>query len=92
MLDTVHGRNGRDHGQHVVTRNRPGAWVELSVNGQPERLPDGTTVADLVAAWCPSPQGIAVACNREVVPRSAWAHTALHDGDRVEIVTAAAGG
>ncbi len=50
------------------------------------------TVADLVSSWCTSPDGIAVARNREVVPRSEWATTLLSDHDVVEIVTAAAGG
>ena len=49
-------------------------------------------MADLVASWCPSPKGVAVAINTEVVPRSAWATTAIGTGDAVEIVTAAAGG
>ncbi len=50
------------------------------------------TVADAVAARCASPRGVAVAVNGTVVPRSQWAATALAPGDRVEIVTAAAGG
>lgn len=62
------------------------------VNGAPWRGPHGTTVAQVVAAWCPSPKGVAVALNGEVVPASRWQVTALTDGDRVEIVTAAAGG
>jgi sulfur carrier protein len=52
----------------------------------------GATVADLVSSWCASPDGIAVARNREVVPRSEWSTTALSARDIVEIVTAAAGG
>jgi sulfur carrier protein len=35
---------------------------------------------------------VAVARNGEVVPRSAWPHTRVDAGDRIEIVTAAAGG
>lgn len=71
----------------------PGAGaLALVVNGQERRLEPGATVADLVAAWCPSPEGIAVACNREVVPKSQWATTALAPCDVVEIVSAAAGG
>jgi sulfur carrier protein len=66
--------------------------VHLTVNGEPHELLTGTTVAHVVERWCPAATGIAVARNREVVPRSAWAVTALHPGDRVEIVTAAAGG
>ena len=62
------------------------------VNGEPRALAPDATVADLVSSWCPSPEGIAVARNREVVPRSEWATTPLSPHDVVEIVTAAAGG
>jgi sulfur carrier protein len=62
------------------------------VNGRPCALDPGTSVAGLVAQWCASPEGIAVARNGEVVPRSAWPETRLDDDDKVEIVTAAAGG
>ena len=45
-----------------------------------------------VAGLISSPKGVAVAIDREVVPRSAWSSTLLTDGQVVEIVTAAAGG
>jgi sulfur carrier protein len=64
----------------------------IEVNGQPWDSPAGLTVSGLVAAWCPSPRGIAVARNGEVVPRSAWDITVIAASDRLEIVTAAAGG
>ena len=63
-----------------------------TVNGTPHQVTPGTTVADLVAGWCPSPRGVAVAVNGEVVPRSTWDTTPVAMGDAVEIVTAAAGG
>ncbi len=63
-----------------------------TVNGAPTELAPGTTVADLVAARCASPKGVAVAVNGEIVPRSTWGATAVGGGDDVEIVTAAAGG
>jgi sulfur carrier protein len=66
--------------------------LPIEVNGRPTTVAVGTTVADLVAQWCPSRDGIAVACNREVVPRSAWPQTNLRSDDHVEIVAAAAGG
>jgi sulfur carrier protein len=66
--------------------------LTIEVNGQPVEVTAGTSVETLVAQWCPSVDGIAVACNREVVPRSAWAGTDLQADDRVEIVTAVAGG
>jgi sulfur carrier protein len=64
------------------------AWI----NGSPWEVPPGATVADLVSAWCPSPRGIAVARNGDVVPKSTWDRTAVADGDQIEIVTAVAGG
>ena len=62
------------------------------MNGAARILTPGATVADLVSSWCASPDGIAVARNREVVPRSEWTTTALTPRDVIEIVTAAAGG
>lgn len=66
--------------------------VSVVVNGSQAALAEGTTVEVLVTSWCESPKGIAVARNREVVPRSEWGHTVLESGDRLEIVSAAAGG
>jgi sulfur carrier protein len=62
------------------------------VNGAGWDGAPGTTVDQLVAERCPSPRGVAVARNGEVVPRSRWADTLVEPGDRIEIVTAAAGG
>jgi sulfur carrier protein len=63
-----------------------------TVNGEPYDVAPGTTVAALVAERCPSPRGVAVAVNGEVVPRSTWGGVVVGPGDAVEIVTAAAGG
>ena len=63
-----------------------------TVNGEPAEIGPGTTVADIVAVWCPSGRGIAVARNGEVVPRSAWGGEPVRAGDAIEIVTAVAGG
>jgi len=64
----------------------------ITVNGEDHAVSPGTTVASLVAEWCPSPRGVAVALNGEVVPRSTWERAPVAPGDVVEIVSAAAGG
>ena len=69
-----------------------GMTVRATVNGEPVTLAPGTSVADLVAQTCPSERGVAVALDREVVPRSSWPATLVTDRAAVEIVTAAAGG
>ncbi len=66
--------------------------IEVLVNGEPLQLPAGTTVAELVARISPSPRGVAVAVDRDVVPRSRWASAELAAGAQIEVVTAAAGG
>jgi sulfur carrier protein len=66
--------------------------MDVVVNGASEQFDPATTVAEVVDRVCPSPEGVAVARNGDVVPRSAWTHTALGTGDRLEILTAAAGG
>jgi sulfur carrier protein len=65
----------------------------IHVNGAEEPL-GLTTVAALVAQKTEqsNPRGIAVAINGAVVPRAAWADTALAPGDRVEIVRVLQGG
>ena len=55
-------------------------------------VPHTPSVAGVVAEWCDSADGVAVARNGEIVPKSAWTSTDLRPDDRVEIVTAAAGG
>jgi sulfur carrier protein len=68
--------------------------VNLVLNGQPRELPDGANVSDAVSAsGIPAlARGIAVAVDREVVPRSLWETTPLADGQRVEVLEAVQGG
>jgi sulfur carrier protein len=66
----------------------------LTVNGEPARLADGATVADVVRAVLEheDPKGVAVAVDRCVIPRSEWECTPVRPGSKVEVVSAAAGG
>lgn len=68
--------------------------LALTVNGNPFVLRVGSTIADVVAqlVGTDDAKGIAVAVERAVVPRSAWASTPAEAGSRIEVVTAAAGG
>jgi sulfur carrier protein len=66
--------------------------VTVTLNGETLAVPGGSTLASLVAALVPSPRGVAVALNEEVVPRSRWAEVGLADGDRVEVLAVAQGG
>lgn len=66
--------------------------VSVSVNGEVRRLAAGTVLDTVVRELTADPSGVAAALNETVVPRARWAHTALRDGDRVEVLTAVQGG
>lgn len=66
--------------------------MRLTVNGQPETLPDGVTIADLLQAHALEAAPCAVEVNRELVPKRHHATRRLDDGDTIEIVTLVGGG
>lgn len=68
--------------------------MRVLVNGGLREVEPATTLADLLAdrPGEGAPRGIAVAVDGEVVPRAQHGDTTLHEGARVEIVTAVQGG
>jgi len=64
----------------------------ILVNGDPSGVAPGTTVRELLDVLDAPDRGVAVAVDGEVVPRGAWAATALADETRVEVVMAVQGG
>jgi sulfur carrier protein len=68
--------------------------MRVVVNGEPQEVATGTTVAGVVASipGTPDGRGVAVALDGEVIPRGRWPETELGDGARVEIVAAVQGG
>ena len=68
--------------------------MNLVVNGSNVEVPEGRTIADVVARVAPErpTRGTAVAVNGEVVPKTHWDSATLNDGDRVEVLHAIGGG
>jgi sulfur carrier protein len=66
--------------------------MKIIVNAVERTAPEGATLADLAAELGLADRGVAIECNLEVAPRSQWALTPLHDGDRIEIVQFVGGG
>ncbi len=66
----------------------------VELNGRPEQLPDGATVADAVEAVGVNGEtrGVAVAVDGEVVRRADWVTTRLAERQAVEVVRAVQGG
>ncbi len=64
----------------------------LFVNGEARSVPSACTVRDLLLLLALDRRRIAVAVNRDVVPRSERASLVLAAGDRIEILEAVGGG
>ena len=66
--------------------------IEIVVNGTPQKILRGTTVARLIFELGLGERRVAVERNREVVPRDRHASCELEAGDRLELVTLVGGG
>lgn len=78
---------------HIIGRlTGSSTIVRVTINGQSERLDDGTTVAALLRELEVEPVRVAVEINTELVTRSTFESTLINEGDRIEIVTFVGGG
>jgi len=68
--------------------------MRLTLNGSERRLAESATVADAAAlvGVRPGEPGVAVALEGRVVPGGRWTATPVHEGARIEVVRATAGG
>ena len=62
------------------------------INGEHRRVPQGTSLAQLIADVGLDPQRVAVERNLEIVPRSTFGVVMVEDGDAYEIVHFVGGG
>ncbi|HUI82780.1 MAG TPA: sulfur carrier protein ThiS [Candidatus Binatia bacterium] len=66
--------------------------MRLLINGKEQSFRESLTLAQLIEQLGMKGDRVAVELNREIVPRTQWPETALHDGDRLEIVHFVGGG
>jgi len=66
--------------------------IRIFVNGEARTITSAVTLVDLLATLELNGKRIAVEVNQEIISRSSFANTFLHDDDRVEIVHAIGGG
>lgn len=66
--------------------------LTITLNGEERLVPSGLSVADLVRHLGLPHRGIAVAVDRVVVPRGAWASSTVLEDTRVDVVEATQGG
>jgi len=65
---------------------------EIELNGAPHQISSTQNVEELIAALSLAGKAVAVAINREIVPRSMWSQRQLQPADRVDVVRAIGGG
>ncbi len=65
--------------------------LDIQLNGEKRQLAS-VLLADLIAELNLSQQAIAVAVNRQIIPRSQWAEHQLQVDDKVDVVRAIGGG
>ena len=70
--------------------------MELIINGQARELPElhegAATIAALVSCLGMQADRVALEQNGDIVSRESWPETAVHAGDRLEIVHFVGGG
>ena len=66
--------------------------MQVRLNGELREIPDGLTVAGLLAHLNVKAQRVAVELNETVVTKSRYEEQAIHSGDSVEIVAFVGGG
>ena len=66
--------------------------MKAQVNGGEREVPDGATIADVLAELDAPTSGVAVALDGDVVPRAMFAETVLTEGAVLEVLTAVQGG
>jgi len=66
--------------------------MRLLINGEARQFEGELTLATVVERLGMSAGRVAIELNGGIIARSAWADTALHDGDRLEVVQFVGGG
>jgi len=66
--------------------------LSIRINGEHRRVPEGTTLAEMINLLGLDPQRVAVERNLEIVPRSTLGDQCVEDGDDYEIVHFVGGG
>ena len=66
--------------------------MEIIINGETRQVEDNVKLKRLIQEFGLDIRKVAIERNLEIVPKSAYAETALKPGDRIEIVEFVGGG
>jgi sulfur carrier protein len=66
--------------------------IEIELNGSAHQLNGTENVEDLIATLSLTGKAVAVAINRQIVPRNQWTQRQFSAADKVDVVRAIGGG
>lgn len=66
--------------------------MQLQVNGESHRFSRALTLTELLDSLNIASEGVAIAINQQVIPRSDWTSTTPQAADQVDIFQSIAGG
>lgn len=66
--------------------------VEILLNGEPQAVPEGQSVTELLESLGIEPSRVALELDRNILKKTEWANTKLRGGEEVEIVHFVGGG
>lgn len=66
--------------------------IEIAINSQNKNIAKHTSIADLLVQLNQSENGIAIAINNNVIPKTDWQNFQLHSNDQLLIIKATQGG
>jgi len=66
--------------------------IKVTVNGESMQLYSPDNLNELLKTLRMENSRIAIELNRQIIPHSQYAMTAIREGDRIEIITAIGGG
>jgi thiamine biosynthesis protein ThiS len=66
--------------------------IRITLNGKPNEIRAGMTVAELLAKWKVRPELVTVEINENILQKLEYETTEIREGDRVEFVFYMGGG
>jgi sulfur carrier protein len=66
--------------------------IVIELNGESRSVDKNHSVQDLINVLALTNQALAIAVNREIVPRAQWTTHRFSEGDKVDVVRAIGGG
>lgn len=83
---------GNEFSAYVISRAAKSFIMTININNQEYQFEENTSLENAMRTLKIEAEGIALAINEEIIPRSKWNDTILNNEDKIIIIGAVAGG